>query len=937
MKQLVALFWFRLGQWLDSKGLGRVAQTCCRHAGSEGGQIGAKALLWLGKKSIASGAWQQGLDIYQEAVQCDPSNAAGWCGLGSAYRHLAQLDEARSCYNSALKIDPANLQALTNTGELYLVQGDPDVALGYFENVLDRAPLFYDALVNRVAALIACDKLVEAEKAARQAINHYPDSAGLQVNLGSVLVASGQKRPGLIAYNRALEIQSDNQEALFNRSILQGDVKSLRDSLEFIRRTIELKGESANLQSLLVIALMCNGQLAEAEAACRRLIEQHPAYMPGWNSLAQIVSSGGASTQAVEYYKKALENQPEADEIFSNILFESTYLFGLTPKQLFERHLEWARRYEMPLLEKQFRHLPGREPGKRLKIGYMSGDCYNHPVGSLLRGVLRQHDHGKFEIHCFMTTSRSDEMTERLRAHCDYWHEVQLLSFEELADLIHAEGIDILVDLSGHTESNRLKVFALKPTPVQATWIGYFHSTGLKSIDYFITDPHTTPLQSDQLFSEAPARLPHSRFCFTPPEFAPGVSNTPADRAGYITFGSFNRLAKLTDQVIEAWARIVMSVPDAKLMIKAREFSDIETVERIKKKFGTSGLSPGRLIVRPASGHQQMLSEYSEVDIGLDPFPFNGGMTSMDALWMGVPVLTMAGSSVVSRQSTSMLTNIGLEELIFADVESYIAGAVVLAQDRPRMARLRATTRLKMLRSPLCDAEQFTQDLETLYRRMWQAWCRGEKLGLEIVPSPEVVRRSVLHVGCGQADIRHLPAYFQKRWKEIRFDIDPDAQPDVLGTALDMSVVPSHSVDAVYSSHMLEHLYAHELPIALAEMKRVLKANGILVATVPDLQTVARLVADDKLLDTAYESPAGPITPFDMLYGHRGFMSNGKLYMAHRGGFTLATFINALKEAGFAAATGKRRELAFDLWALAVPEPMAGNQLDQLAVEVLPN
>ena len=220
---------------------------------------------------------------------------------------------------------------------------------------------------------------------------------------------------------------------------------------------------------------------------------------------------------------------------------------------------------------------------------------------------------------------------------------------------------------------------------------------------------------------------------------------------------------------------------------------------------------------------------------------------------------------------------------------------------------------------------------------MWQAWCRGEKVGPEIVSGAPVTRKTVLHLGCGQAYIHALPKYFQKGWQEIRLDIDPDAHPDILGTALDMPTVPTGSVDAVYSSHMLERLYAHELPVALAEMKRVLKPDGILVATVSDLQTVARMIVEDRLLETAYESLAGSITPYDMTYGHRGFLRSGKLYIAHRGGFTLTTLVAALKEAGFAAATGKRRESAFDLWVLAAPEPMADDQLIQLSATVLPD
>ena len=762
-----------------------MAGTCYRFAGNEGGKYGSEALLRLGKKLIADGTLPEALKVYQESVRSDPTNANAWCGLGAAYRQSIQLEEARRCYDRALEIDPSNLHALTNIGELHLVKGEPGVALGYFERVLDRAPLFHDALGNRIAALIECDKLIEAEQAARQAIEHYPDSAALQVNLGIVLVRSGKARLGLSAYKRALEIQPDNQEAIFNLAILQNNAEALKDSVEYIRRRIELEGESAYLQRMLAIALQNEGQMTEAEATCRRLLQNHPTDFLGWAALADCVSARGNPAQAIEYSKKAMELGLEKAEIFSNIVFEATYLPDLTPEALFKHHLEWAERYETPLLEKQFRHLPEKGAENPLKIGYVSGDLRNHPVGALLRSVLQQHDHSQFEIHCFLTSYASNEFTAILRANSDYWHEVPMLSNEELADLIQVQGIDILVDLSGHTAFNRLPVFALKPAPIQATWIGYFHSTGLNSIDYFITDPYTTPQQSKQLFSEIPARLPHSRFCYTPAEFAPEVSQAPFDRTGYITFGSFNRLAKLTDPVIEAWSRIVTKVPDARLIIKARELGDVETAERLKKRFEANGLSPERLILRPASGHLQMFEEYSEMDIALDPFPFNGGMTTLESLWMGVPVVALAGNSVVSRQSASMLANIGHEELIFADVESYIAGAVALALDTPRVAHLRSIIRPQMSRSPLCDAEQFTQDLEMLYRRMWQAWRRGEKLGPEIVPGAPVARKILPHAGGGQADSRHLLEHFQKRWK-TRPDIYPDARPGISGTALDM-------------------------------------------------------------------------------------------------------------------------------------------------------
>ena len=915
-----------------------MAGQCYRFAGSKGGRRGAVALWRLGKFLAASDQLDEALVVFQNSVELDPSNALAWCDLGRSYRDSARFDEAQRCFERALAIDALNSHALTQIGELHLTKGNNELALDFFDRVLQRTPAFHNALVSRVAALTELNRLVEAEIAAREALKHFPESLTCHVALGIVLARSGNSLAALSAYTRALEIAPNNQDALLNLAILQNDRTHLRHCLDVIRREIKLKGESANRLGWLAMALKENGQLVEAEAIGRKLVAGHPEHATAWATLATCVSANGNPTLAVEYYRKALELSPNWFDIHSTIAFTNAYLPDQTPESTFKTHLDWALRFEAPLREKQFAHPPGDAEKPRLKIGYFSGDFGTHPVGVLLRGVMQEHNHRNFEVHCFATQSKetSDIVHSILRANSDSWHDVLCLSTEELADLIVAQGIDILVDLSGHSGANRLQVFALKPAPVQVTWLGYFHSTGLSSIDYFISDPYTTPQRSEQLFSETLVRLPHSRFCYTPFDAVPEVAEPAFMKTGHITFGSFNRVAKLSDPVIEAWSRIVLQVPAAKLLIKDWGLDTEEKVRQLTNRFAAHGLPAERLILRPDSVYLQMFTEYSDVDIALDPFPYNGGMTTLDALWMGVPVVALAGDLVVSRQSTSMLNNIGLEELVFADVESYVAGAVALALDSARLTELRRDIRLKMLRSPLCDAEQFTQDLELLYRRMWQAWCRGEKLGPEIVPSAPVARKTVLHIGCGQASIRQLPPYFHKGWKEIRLDIDPTARPDIVATALDMSAVSSSSMDAVYSSHMLEHLYAHELTIALAEMKRVLKPDGILVATVPDLQTVAELIVADTLLDTAYESPAGPITPYDMVYGHRGFIESGKVYMAHRGGFTLSTLIDAIKRAGFEAVTGKRRKSVYDLWVLATPNPMGDGQLSQLAAEVFP-
>jgi len=323
----------------------------------------------------------------------------------------------------------------------------------------------------------------------------------------------------------------------------------------------------------------------------------------------------------------------------------------------------------------------------------------------------------------------SDAITEGIRSNSDSWIDALLLSDDELAKQVNEDRIDILVDLSGHTAYNRLPSFALKPAPIQVTWIGYFHSTGMETIDYFITDPFTTPTNSRQLFSETPVWLPHTRFCYSPPDYAPPPYLRMTDDETPVTFGCFNRLEKLVDPVIDAWSRILSDAPNSRLVLKSGNLDNASVCDGLRDRFLIRGIENERLDFRGPSSHAEMLVQYGEIDIALDPFPFNGGMTTLEALWMGVPVVTLAGDSVVSRQTISALANIGLaHELAFSTTDAYIGGAVALANNRARLCDLRQELRPRMVASPLCQPEQFARDLEALYRQMWQAWCRGEKL-----------------------------------------------------------------------------------------------------------------------------------------------------------------------------------------------------------------
>lgn len=726
---LAAALWRALAAWSERRALEGATRAFLRFAGESGD---GEAALALARRLLERDENREAAQVLARLLERDPARARAWMMLGAARRRLGQLDGAETATRRALEIEPRYAEARSNLGELLLVRGRAAEALEEFERALQEAPDLVAALNNRVAALYELGRFDEAERAAREAIERHPQVPQLHVNLGNVLLHTARARQAVKAYRRALEVDPGCVEAAFSLAMLYGEIPSLGAFREYLEREIAVKGESAQRLAALALARHAAGDIAGAEAAARRVLELQPANVAALMTLAGCVSARGEHQEAVRIHERTLAAWPELYAAASNICFEATYVAEYSPEEVFERHLEWARRFEAPRLARAYRHAPGGDPDRRLRIGYVSGDFGNHPVGFLLRDVVRKHDKRHFEIHCFSMMRNDDDITRAIRQAADRWHDVLLDSDDELAAKIHAEGIDLLVDLSGHTAYQRLCAFALRPAPVQATWIGYFHSTGLSSIDYFITDPHTSPRGCGQLFSETPVWLPHTRFCYSPPEYAPAVAPPPCERLGRITFGCFNRLEKLVPVVLDTWAEILRRVPQARLFLKGKGLAEGSEREWIVGEFQSRGIAKDRLELRDRSSHPEMLAEYGEVDIALDPFPFNGGMTTLEALWMGVPIVTLEGRGVVSRQTYSALANIGLPELAYPTRQAYIDGAVALAQDRARLARLRGEIRGRMAASPILRPEEFTRDLERLYREMWRAWCEGRKLASAI-------------------------------------------------------------------------------------------------------------------------------------------------------------------------------------------------------------
>ena len=673
------------------------------------------------------------------------------------------------------------------------------------------------------------------------------------------------------------------------------------------------------------------GLLSDARACYERAQAIAPTDRRALVNLANLAREAGDHGEARRLYTDVLNVLPDHPIIRRNALTSLEY----DPEVPDAERLAQAKAWGVWAIARAggTRPRPALPPlmDRPLRLGYVSADLCQHTVGLFVKAVLKAHDSRRVQVFAYSAGQHKDWVTNEIRAACTL-REATALEDEALAEQIRADGIDVLIDLSGHTAGSRLMAFAYRPAPVMVSWLGYFATTGLPILDAVLLDAWQAPEGTEAQFVEPILRLPGGRFCYQPVSWAPATVAAPAfERNGFITFGSFNNTAKFNAGVFDAWAQVLRAVPDARLILKWRTFNDDAFRQQVTEAFVARGIGAERLELRGPSFHTDLLKEYADIDIALDSFPFTGGLTSCEALWMGVPVVTWPQSRVVSRQTYAFLNQIGLPELAASDAEDYVRLAVELANDRERLAHLRTTLRERMRASPLMDVTDFTRQLEDtlidLYHR------------IEVEERHQAMNaKTILHVGCGH---RHngakLPAAFQGReWQEIRFDIDPANEPDIVGSMLDMAVVANASVDALYSAHNIEHVYIHEVPQVLKEFRRVLKPDGFLVVTCPDLQTVCQLVAEDKLNDAAYTSPAGPITPLDILYGHGAALAAGHLYMAHKCGFTLKTLTQALQAAGFQSMAGKRRLRGLDLWVVASQEPMDETALRELAGKVLP-
>jgi predicted O-linked N-acetylglucosamine transferase (SPINDLY family) len=677
----------------------------------------------LGNTLQALERFDEAATSYLHALNLMPESAELHCYLANVLHKQGRLDAALLSYRRALTLQPNLVGAHNDLANALQQLGQLDEAAAAYRRAIALQPALIQAHISLGRLLQSQNKLSEAVACFRQALAVDPALAEVHTSLGIALSKLGNLDEAIASHRNALSLQTDSAAAHVNLGVALYQRGDYDEAIANYRQALVLKPNFTMAHNNLGAALKRQGNLSAAVTSYRHALAQQPNLAGAHCNLSTALKDQGNVAEAIACLQQALALEPNYVEAYSDYLIAVQYLPEYPREQLLADHTAFAQRFEAPLRAHWPQHANDRNPQRRLKIGFVSGDLRTHPVGFFLLNVLRQIDRDALDITLYASTDVSDNLTAQLRALEFAWTPLSGLSDDAAAQRIRADGIDILVDLSGHTGENRLMVFARKPAPLQVGWLGYWATTGLQAIDYILCDRHGILADEAQFYVEHPWYLPDTRLCFTPPEDTIAIDTLPALRNGYVTFGCFNNPTKMTDAVVAVWTQILHSVADSRLFLKSKSLLDRSVQESVAMRFAAHGIGAERLLFEGDSEREEYFAAYNRVDIALDPFPFTGATTTIEGVWMGVPVLTRRGDRLVAHQGESILHNLALTDWIAADDAAYVAQAVARASDLDSLGKLRSQLRSRLLASPLCDAALFARNLELAFRGMWQQRC----------------------------------------------------------------------------------------------------------------------------------------------------------------------------------------------------------------------
>ncbi len=672
-----------------------------------------------------SGQLSEAETLYHEILKADPDHFNALHLLGLIAHHTGDNVAAAELITRATVLQPAFALAFMNLGNVLLALGRNPEAIAKYQQSLAIDPNPAEIHFNLGNAYAVQERYDEAMTSYLQALEINPAYINAYTNLGNAYEVLGQIELARGCYGKVLELGPRHPDAAYNLANILHKLGQTDAAISNYHLALELDPESFKALSNLGNAYAELGMQGKAIETYNRAFELNPTSDAILSNLANALQNAGQFEQAMEVYHQTLKMNPKNAKAHSNLLLLMGYYPGVSGPEIRAEAERWDRQHRHPGTHPGHGNEP--DPNRPLRIGFVSGDLRDHPVTRFLLGYLGKIDASQMQLLAYHNSYKQDDLTERLKQILPQWRNVAQMSDGELVDQIRRDSIDLLIDLSGHTALNRLPMFTRKPAPVQVTWLGYGGTTGMESMDYILADAHVLPPEDESHFSESPWRLPNSSVCYTPPEIDLPCGPLPALTNGYVTFASFNNLVKITDPTVECWAAILNKMPDSRLILKALQLKDETVREETFSRFEDQGIPRDRLTLKNRTRRQiDHFADYQKIDMALDPFPYSGQTTTVEAYWMGTPVLTLRGDRFVSRMGESLSHNIGLDDWLATSRDDYVDRALMHASNLQKLADLRENLRQQFLASPLCDAARFARNMETAWRGMWQNWCKNQ-------------------------------------------------------------------------------------------------------------------------------------------------------------------------------------------------------------------
>ncbi len=746
-----------LGNLLASAGQVDEAESACRAAIKLRPNY-AEAWYNLGIALYLKDRHEDAIAAFRKAIEFRPLLGEAWYRMGLAVRALGKDDEAIECFTQALRLRPLIAEAHLELGVMKDARGLTTEAIASYRQALALRPNFAEALNNLATALKADGQLGDAIHAYRQALAANPKFIEARYNLGNALALQGKLDEAIATYREVLAQKPDYAAVHNNLGVLLKELGRLDEAATHLREVLRLEPHATAAMNNLGVVLFSKQEFAEAADVYLRVLQRDPAHVEALanlsaalnmlrqtgpaidaanralklkpdhagahNNLGFSLKDDGALDEAIHEYRESMRLKPDY-KVHSNLLYIMHYHPGFDSAQIFEEHRRWNKNYALPLGKNIAPHTNTPQKERRIRIGYVSPDFRSHPTSRFMIGPLGAHNKDNVEIVLYSDVIRPDDITAKIQAIGHEWRNIVGLSDDQVAQQIRDDKIDIFVDLTMHMTGNRLLVLARKPAPVQVSYLAYPSTSGLTAIDYRLTDRYFDPIpeagtSAPKIYSEENRWLPETFWCYGLLGTEAQVNELPALTNGHITFGCLNNFCKVNEPVVKAWARVLQAVPNSRMIILCGEGAPRERTAAI---FEAGGVSRSRLEFVAPLPPGEYFKLYHRIDLALDTWPYNGHTTSLDGVWMGVPVVTRVGRTTPSRGGLSMLFNLGMPELVAWNDDEFVKFACELARDTERLREIRKTLRERLRGSPLMNAPRFVAGMEAAYRAMWEQWC----------------------------------------------------------------------------------------------------------------------------------------------------------------------------------------------------------------------